>query len=120
MKTVLLLMFLSGLAAAQGVWAGAAWAAPDIVTLRCTLRNSVPRSGGTVPDRPFSWRFKVDFRHQTVDGRPATFTSTQIQWQGAQMPALPYATLFLPDWRFHSARQIGHVWNEVTGTCVPR
>src|ERR1700761_8228962 len=56
MKSVLLLAFLSGVSVVQ-----AASAAPDVVTLRCTLRNSVPRSGGNVPDRPFTWRFKVDF-----------------------------------------------------------
>ena len=38
----------------------------DAVTVRCRLRNSVPRSGGERPDPPFSWHFRVDFRRETA------------------------------------------------------
>jgi hypothetical protein len=107
--------------------AGTANAKP--ITLRCQLMNSVPRNGGTTLDPPFIWHFHVDAEAKTVDGIRATVSDTQIGWAGHAAPALPTATLLRPgweldghkqpDWRFHSERQIGQVWNSVDGSCVP-
>ena len=106
--------------------AGAANARP--ITLRCELMNSVPRNGGTIPDPPFTWHFKVDLQAGTVDGVRATISDSQIGWAGRTAPALPTATLLRPgwllnghkqpDWRFHAERSIGQIWNSVDGSCV--
>jgi hypothetical protein len=115
------------LVAMFSVLAGTANANP--ITLRCQLTNSVPRNGGTTLDPPFIWHFHVDPEAKTVDRIRATVSDTQIGWAGRAAPALPTATLLLPgwelnghkqpDWRFHSERQIGQIWNSVDGSCVP-
>jgi hypothetical protein len=98
------------------------------ITLRCQLMNSVPRSGGTIPDSPFIWQFKVDLDAHSVDGVRATISETRVGWAGRAAPALPYATLLRPgwllsghkqpDWRFHSDRQIDLIRNSVDGSCI--
>lgn len=100
----------------------------NAITLRCQLMNSVPRSGGTMPDPPFIWHFHVDLVAGTVDGVRATISDLQIGWAGRTAPALPYATLLRPgwmldghkqpDWRYHSDRQIDRIRNDVDGSCV--
>ncbi len=89
-----------------------------VIVLKCELSNSAPRSGGQLPDPPFTWRFRVDLTARTVDGVRATITDTEIGWHGRQMPARPYATLSRPGWQFHSAREFGRVHNEMSGLCV--
>jgi hypothetical protein len=116
------------LIAAQFALLGEACARP--ITLRCQLMNSVPRNGGPIPDQPFIWWFRVDLNTGTVDGIRATVSDAVIGWAGRAAPALPNATLVRPgwelnghrqpDWRFHSERQIGAVWNNVDGSCVPQ
>jgi hypothetical protein len=98
------------------------------ITLRCQLMNSVPRNGGTTPEPPFIWHFRLDLKAGTVDGVRATISDSQIGWAGRTPPAIPYATLLRPgwlldghkqpDWRFHSDRNIGQIRNDVDGSCV--
>jgi len=110
------------------IMAGAGTAYGTAITLQYRLMNSVPRSGGTMPDPAFIWRFHVDLEAGTVDSVRATISDTQIGWAGRTAPALLYATLLRPgwlpdghkqpDWRFHSDRYIGQIHNDVDGSCV--
>ncbi len=87
------------------------------ITLRCVLTNTPPRHGGHVPDS-YKQHFRVNLAEGTVDGKRATITADQISWEPRQSYLRPAATLSLPGWRYHSARQIGTEPYEVNGTCV--
>jgi hypothetical protein len=89
-----------------------------VFTLKCQLRSTPPRNGGTTPDAPFVQHFHINLDAETVDGKKATITSTQIGWEPRQPEFLPYAFLSRADWHYHSFRQIGRVAYDLDGPCL--
>jgi hypothetical protein len=102
-----------------GVSTGALAAPPagTTIVLTCQLAHTVPRDPRHAPPPPFTQHFRVNLDAKTVDGVRATVTSDKIGWEPRQSYLRPYATLSLPDWRFHASKWIGHVHDEVNGTC---